>query len=108
MLHILNQNLEITLNFLVCLENKNKKINQYHNFLWLSLIDRKVDGKNLQKIIYLWMLKFSNFKTKIWETSTLSSRVISWILNVDIIINNYNNIHIDETEINKVVDEYKE
>ena len=70
------------------LENKNKKINQYHNFLWLSLIDRKVDGKNLQKIIYLWMLKYSNFKTKIWETSTLSSRVISWIINVDIIINN--------------------
>ena len=34
------------------------------------------------------MLKYSNFKRKIWETSTLSSRVISWILNIDIIINN--------------------
>ena len=34
------------------------------------------------------MLKFSNFKKKIWETSTLSSRVISWMLNLDIIINN--------------------
>ena len=34
------------------------------------------------------MLKYSNFKIKIWETSTLSSRVISWILNIDIIINN--------------------
>ena len=70
------------------LENKTKKLEKYHNFLWLSLIDRKVDGKNIQKIIYIWMLKFSSFRKSIWETSTLSSRVISWILNIDIITNN--------------------
>ena len=70
------------------LENRNKKIKEHHNFLWLSLINRKADGKNIQKIIYLWMLKYSNFKSDIWETSTLSLRIISWILNVDIIINN--------------------
>ena len=70
------------------LENKNKNIFEQHNFLWLNLIDRKIEGKNIQKIIYLWMLKYSNFKIKIWETSTLSSRIISWILNIDIIINN--------------------
>lgn len=34
------------------------------------------------------MLKYSNYKKQVWETSTLSSRVTSWILNVDIIINN--------------------
>ena len=60
----------------------------HHNFLWLSLIDRKVDGKNIQKIIFLWMLKYSNFKRKIWETSTLCTRIISWMLNIDIIISN--------------------
>ncbi len=70
------------------LENKIKKVEEYHNFLWLSLIDRKVDGKNIQKIIYIWMLKYSNFKKRIWETSTLSTRIISWILNIDIIIDN--------------------
>ena len=32
--------------------------------------------------------KIFKFKKKIWETSTLSARVISWILNIDIIINN--------------------
>ncbi len=67
---------------------KNKKFESYHNFLWLSLIDRKIDGKNIQKIIYLWSLRHSKFRKKIWESSTLSSRVISWILNIDIIINN--------------------
>ena len=70
------------------LENKNRNIFDQHNFLWLNLIDRKTDGKNIQKIIYLWMLKYSSFKKKIWETSTVSSRIISWILNIDIIINN--------------------
>ena len=70
------------------LEKKNKQIYKYHNYLWLSTINRKTDEKHVQKIIYLWIIKYSNFKRKIWNTSTLSSRVISWILNVDIIINN--------------------
>ena len=69
-------------------ESKKRNIANYHNFFWLSLIDRKIDGKNIQKIIYLWIFKYSNFKKKIWETSTLCKRMISWILNVDIIINN--------------------
>ena len=34
------------------------------------------------------MLRNSKYKKKIWETTTLSARVISWILNVDIILNN--------------------
>ena len=66
--------------------NNNYKVLNHHNFLWLNLIDRKTDGRNLQRVIYLWMLKYSKFRRKIWETSTLSSRVISWILNIDIII----------------------
>ena len=70
------------------LDKKNKKIDQYHNYLWLSLISRKTDEKSIQKIIYLWIIKYSSFKRRIWETSTLSSRVISWMLNIDIIINN--------------------
>ena len=68
------------------LDKKSKRIDLQHNFLWLSLIDRKTDEKNIQKIIYLWIIKYSSFKNRIWETSTLSSRVISWMMNVDIII----------------------
>ena len=34
------------------------------------------------------MLKNSKYQKKIWETSTLSTRIISWILNIDIILNN--------------------
>ena len=68
---------------------KQKKISEereLHDFLWLSLIDRKNDGKSLQKIINLWMIKNSEYKKIIWESSVLSKRVISWILNADIIL----------------------
>ena len=61
---------------------------EIHSFLWLNLIDRKNDGKSLQKIIDVWMLKHSKYKRRVWESSVLSKRIISWILNVDIILNN--------------------
>jgi len=70
------------------LEDKKKDSEQMHNFFWLNLIDRKTDHTKIKKIIYVWMLKNSKYRTKIWETTTLSERVISWILNIDIILNN--------------------
>ncbi len=69
------------------LENKKDTI-LMHNFIWLSLLDRKADHKKLKKIIYIWMINNSKYKKNIWETSTLSARIISWILNTDIILNN--------------------
>ena len=70
------------------LENKKKDTDQMHNFFWLNLLDRKTDNKKIKKIIFIWMIKNSKYKQKIWETSTLSARIISWILNIDIILNN--------------------
>ena len=67
---------------------KKKNTEQMHNFFWLSLIDRKTDHTKVKKIIYIWMIKNSKYKKKIWDTSVLSARVISWILNIDIILNN--------------------
>ena len=65
--------------------NEEKELN---SFLWLNLIDRKNDGKTIQKIISNWMLKHSRYKKDIWDSSVLSKRIISWLLNVDIILNN--------------------
>ena len=70
------------------LENKKKDADRMHNFFWLNLLDRKTDNKKIKKIIYIWMVKNSKYKRKIWETSTLSARIISWILNTDIILKN--------------------
>jgi len=70
------------------LENKKEDDKELHKFFWLTLLDRKTDHKKLKKIIYIWILKNSKYKKKIWDTSILSGRVISWILNIDIILNN--------------------
>ena len=69
-------------------ENRKKDAEQMHNFFWLNLLDRRTDNKKIKKIIYVWMIKNSIYKSKIWETSTLSARIVSWILNTDIILNN--------------------
>ena len=79
---------DIDSNFFWIKQKKNKEEKELHNFLWLNLIDRKSDGKSIQKIINIWMIKHSKYKKNIWESSTLSKRIISWILNVDIILNN--------------------
>jgi uncharacterized heparinase superfamily protein len=72
------------------IEDKKKDSKQMHSFFWLNLIDRKTDSKNIKKIIYIWMLRNSIYKKEIWETSSLSARITSWILNIDIILHNAN------------------
>ncbi len=70
------------------IEDKKKNTELLHNFFWLNLIDRKSDSKNIKKIIYIWMLKNSKYKKIIWDEPIVSARVTSWILNIDIILDN--------------------
>ena len=72
------------------IENKKKDTEQLHNFFWLNFIDRKTDGKNIKKIIYLWILKNPSYKKNTWKSIILSERIISWILNIDLILENAN------------------
>ena len=67
-----------------------KEKRELHNFLWLSSIDRKDDASTLRKIISLWNLDNLKYKSLIWETSIISKRIMSWILNADIILKNSN------------------
>lgn len=70
-------------------QKKNQKdIDQLNSFYWLSLINRKNDGKAIQKIIFLWIGKNKIYKKKTWNNSSISKRIIAWILNADIILNN--------------------
>ena len=64
-----------------------EKIN---SFLWLNLIDRKNDSLIIQKIISIWIEKNKNYKKIIWENSVLSKRIVSWILNSEMILTNTN------------------
>ena len=67
-----------------------KEKKELHNFLWLSSIDRKDNASTLRKIISLWNLNNLKYKSLIWETSVISKRIMSWILNADIILKNSN------------------
>lgn len=76
-----------------------EKIN---SFLWLNLIDRKNDNLVLQKIITLWIEKNNKYKQIIWENSIISKRIISWILNADIILSNTDN-HFKKTFFESII-----
>ena len=67
-----------------------KEKRELHNFLWLSSIDRKDNASTLRKIISLWNLNNLKYNSLIWETSIISKRIMSWILNADIILKNSN------------------
>jgi uncharacterized heparinase superfamily protein len=62
------------------------------NFFWLNLVNRKNEGNIIQKIITVWIYKNNKYKKVVWENSILSKRIISWILNSDIILNYTNEI----------------
>ncbi len=68
--------------------NSIKDEKNLNDFYWLSLIDRKNDAIIIQKIISKWIDKNKKYKKIIWDSSVLSKRVISWILNANIILNN--------------------
>ncbi len=67
-----------------------KEKKELHNFLWLSSINRKSNSSTLRKIIHLWNLNYLKYKSLIWDTSVISKRIMSWILNADIILKNSN------------------
>ena len=68
-----------------------KDAENLHSFFWLNLIDRKNDGNVIQNIINVWIHKNSKYKNIVWDNMVMSRRIISWVLNADIILNNTNN-----------------
>ena len=65
-----------------------KEEEDLNSFFWLNLINRKNDGKAIQQIISIWIKKNNRFKKKNWSNLQISKRVLAWILNADIILNN--------------------
>mgnify|MGYP001242234514 CR=1 FL=1 len=65
-----------------------KERKKLSNFLWLSLLDRKVDNSLVRNIIQNWIKKNSKYNKIEWDNSNLSMRIISWILNSEIILSN--------------------
>ena len=67
-----------------------KESENLNNFYWLNLINRKNDGSAIQEIITFWIKENKTYKKINWKNTDISKRIISWILNADIILNNTN------------------
>ena len=65
-----------------------KEAEDLNSFYWLNLIDRKNDGSVIQQIISIWIKKNIKYKKKTWDNLNISKRILAWILNADIILNN--------------------
>ena len=50
--------------------------------------NRKNELEIIQKIIEEWILKYQNYKKNVWSDNLISIRIINWISNADIILNN--------------------
>jgi uncharacterized heparinase superfamily protein len=68
-----------------------KQEKKLHDFFWLNLISRKNDGVTIQKIINIWIDKNLKYKKTVWENTVIGKRIISWILNAEIILSSSDN-----------------
>ena len=59
-----------------------------NSFFWLNLINRKNDGSTIQQIVSIWIKNNIKYKKKNWNNLQISKRILAWILNADIILNN--------------------
>ena len=67
-----------------------KEEKDLNSFFWLNLINRKNDGLIVRKIISIWIKDNFKYKKKNWDNLNISKRILAWILNADIILNNAN------------------
>jgi len=65
-----------------------KEEKDLNSFFWLNLINRKNDGLIIQQIISIWMKNNIKYNKKNWDNLNISKRILAWILNADIILNN--------------------
>ena len=77
---------------------KIKKINKLdfnnlHNFLWLTNLNRKNSKEVTQKIIKSWIDKFFNYDAQTWEMEIVAKRIIAWVSNVEITLEDSDQIY---------------
>jgi len=65
-----------------------KEEEDLNSFFWLNLINRKNDTLIIQQIIFIFIKNNIKYKKKNWDNSNISKRILAWILNADIILNN--------------------
>ena len=69
-----------------------KEEEDLNSFFWLNLINRKNNDEAVQQIISIWIKNNIKHKKKNWGFLLTSKRILAWILNADIILNNADRI----------------
>ncbi len=69
------------------------KFDNLHSFLWLSKLDRKYSKKLTKDIIESWINNFFNYNYDTWQMEILAKRVISWVSNFDLTLEDADKIY---------------
>ena len=64
------------------------KFENLHSFLWLSRLDRKNSKIVTKDIIKSWINIFFNYEPNTWKMEIAAKRIIAWLSNVDITLEN--------------------
>ena len=70
-----------------------QKFENLHNFLWLTKIDRKNSKIITKNIINSWIDNFFNYSPDTWKMDITAKRIISWVSNTDITLENSDKIY---------------
>ena len=85
---------DISLDSLWTAKLKNKfEFENLHAFFWLTKLDRKSSKISIQKIITSWIDNFFNYNGQTWEMVITAKRIISWVSNTDISLQDSNNLY---------------
>jgi len=72
--------------------NRKDKLNfeNLHSFLWLTKLDRKNSKDITKNIIESWIDLFFNYNPDTWRMEIIAKRIIAWVSNADLTIENSN------------------
>ena len=73
--------------------NEKQKFENLHSFLWLGKLDRKNNKIITKDIIKSWISKFFDYNQNTWEMGIVAKRIIAWLSNSDITLENSSKLY---------------
>jgi uncharacterized heparinase superfamily protein len=73
--------------------SEKQKFENLHGFLWLTKLDRKNSKIITKNIIKSWIENFYNYNPNAWEMEITAKRIIAWLSNTDITLENADKVY---------------
>ena len=84
---------EIDSNVFWVKQKNNSEEKKVHSFLWLTKLDRKNSKVLAKRIIKSWINFFSNYHPDVWSMETTAKRIIAWLSNTDLTLEDSDKIY---------------